>query len=69
MRDLLRPLGFDDAKVSVLSSTTDNNKSIRVEARVVDDSIGKVEKALASYAGLCRARTWTSHRTARVARS
>jgi preprotein translocase subunit SecF len=49
IRDLLSPLGFNDAKVSVLSSTTDNTKSIRVEARVVDDPVGKMQKALAKY--------------------
>jgi preprotein translocase subunit SecF len=50
VRDLLRPLGFNDAKVSVLSSSASSTESVRVEARVVTDPVGKVQKALASYA-------------------
>jgi preprotein translocase subunit SecF len=49
VRDLIRPLGFNDAKVSVLSSSASSTESIRVEARVVTDPVGKVQKALASY--------------------
>jgi len=49
VRDLLRPLGFNDANVSVLSSSTSNTQSVRVEARVVTDPVGKVQNALASY--------------------
>ncbi len=50
VRDLLRPLGFGDAKVSVLSSSANNTESVRVEARVVTDPVGKVQNALADYA-------------------
>ncbi len=49
VRDLLRPLGFNDAKVSVLSSSASSTESIRVEARVVTDPVGKIQKALADY--------------------
>ncbi len=49
MRDLLRPLGFNDAKVSVLSSSASSTESVRVEARVVTDPVGKIQTALADY--------------------
>jgi preprotein translocase subunit SecF len=47
VRDLIRPLGFSDAKVSVL---TGQGQSVRVQARVVEDATRKASKALADYA-------------------
>jgi preprotein translocase subunit SecF len=47
VRDLIRPLGFNDAKVSVL---TGQGQSVRVQAKVVEDAIRKTTKALADYA-------------------
>jgi preprotein translocase subunit SecF len=47
VRDIIRPLGFSDAKVSVL---TGQGQSVRVQARVVEDATRKVSKALADYA-------------------
>jgi preprotein translocase subunit SecF len=49
VRDLLGPLGLGDAKVSVLSSSATSTNSVRVEARVLTDPVGEVEKALARY--------------------
>jgi preprotein translocase subunit SecF len=54
VRDLLGPLGFDDAKVSILSASGlgsgESTQSVRVEARVVRDAINKIQRALSDYA-------------------
>jgi preprotein translocase subunit SecF len=49
VRDLLRPIGFSDAKVSILSPTA-GPPSVHVEAQVVVDPIRKASKNLANYA-------------------
>ncbi|MFM7224115.1 MAG: protein translocase subunit SecF [Actinomycetota bacterium] len=49
VRDVLRPLGFADAKVSVLSG---DGQSVRVQARVIEDTSRKTTEALAKYAGV-----------------
>jgi preprotein translocase subunit SecF len=58
VRDVIRPLGFNDAKVSILTSQGASGKSqktIRVEAKVVKDAINKLETALADYAQVSKA--------------
>lgn len=52
VRDLLRPLGYADAKVSVLSG---DGQSVRVQARVTTDPTRKAAAALARYAGTSEA--------------
>jgi preprotein translocase subunit SecF len=47
VRDLLRPLGFEEAKVSTLGGAGD--QSIRVQARVVEDPVQRISQALADY--------------------
>jgi preprotein translocase subunit SecF len=47
VRDLLRPLGFADAKVSILSG---DGQSVRVQAHVVEDATRQASDALAEYA-------------------
>jgi preprotein translocase subunit SecF len=47
VRDLLRPLGLEEAKVSTLGGSGD--QSIRVHARVVEDPVQTISKELASY--------------------
>jgi preprotein translocase subunit SecF len=50
VRDVIDPLGFNDAKVQILSATNGGSgKSIRVDAKVVDDPVSRAEKALAKY--------------------
>ena len=49
VRDVLRPLGFADAKVSVLSG---DGQSVRVQARVIEDTTRRTTGALAKYAGV-----------------
>jgi preprotein translocase subunit SecF len=49
VRDVLRPLGFGDSKVSILSPTS-GAQSVHVEAQVVIDPVRKVSQALARYA-------------------
>ena len=46
VRDLLRPLGFSDAKVSILTGL---NKSINVQEHLVADPITTISDALAAY--------------------
>jgi preprotein translocase subunit SecF len=48
VRDILKPLGFGDAKVTVLSPRS-GDQSVRVEAQVAEDPIRTVSKALAKY--------------------
>ncbi len=46
---MLDELGFADAKVSVLTPPGGGTDTIRVEARVIDDPLVVVQKALAKY--------------------
>jgi preprotein translocase subunit SecF len=48
VRDLLRPLGFADSKITTLSGQ--GGQSVRVQAKTVEDPIRSVSKALAAYA-------------------
>jgi preprotein translocase subunit SecF len=50
VRDVLRPLGFADAKVSTLSGK--NGQSVNVQEKVVSDPIQTIRDELATYAGL-----------------
>jgi preprotein translocase subunit SecF len=50
VRDVLRPLGFSDAKVSILSGK--NGQSVNVQERVIADPVQIVQDALATYAGV-----------------
>ncbi len=54
VRDLIGPLGFNDAKVTVL---TDNrgDRNVRVQARVVSDPTETIAKALAKYGKVTQA--------------
>ena len=54
VRDLLRPLGFSDAKVSTLSGT--NGQSVNVQEHLVADPIKTIRDALATYGGVTRGR-------------
>jgi preprotein translocase subunit SecF len=48
VRDIVGPLGFENSKVQILSATNGGGgKSIRVDAKVVDDAVSKAEKTLA----------------------
>ena len=47
VRDVLRPLGFSDAKVSTLAGQ--GGESVRVQAHVVKDPINTISDALAKY--------------------
>jgi preprotein translocase subunit SecF len=47
VRDALRPLGFDDAKVSILSGR--NGQSVNVQEQVVADPVEVIRDALATY--------------------
>jgi preprotein translocase subunit SecF len=47
VRELLRPLGFDEAKISTLGGGGD--QSVRVQARVVEDPTQTISKELAEY--------------------
>ncbi len=50
VRDILRPLGFSDAKVSTLSGK--NGQSVNVQEKVVADPIETVRNSLAAYAAV-----------------
>src|SRR5439155_16465614 len=50
VRDALRPLGFDDAKVSILSGR--NGQSVNVQEHVVTDPLETVRERLATYGGV-----------------
>ena len=50
VRDTLRPLGFSDAKVSILSGR--NGQSVNVQEHVVTDPLETVRDVLASYGGV-----------------
>jgi preprotein translocase subunit SecF len=52
IRNILDPLGFNDAKVSVLTPPGGGADTIRVEARVIDDPTHIVQSALANYGGV-----------------
>jgi preprotein translocase subunit SecF len=54
VRDIIGPLGFSDAKVSVL---TDNrgDRNVRVQARVVSDPTDTIAKAIAKYGQVTQA--------------
>jgi preprotein translocase subunit SecF len=47
VRDLVRPLGFADAKITTLSGQ--GGQSVRVQAETVEDPIRSITKALADY--------------------
>jgi preprotein translocase subunit SecF len=48
VRDVIDPLGFQDAKVQILSATGGGSgKSVRVDAKIVDDAVSRAEKTLA----------------------
>jgi preprotein translocase subunit SecF len=49
VRDLIRPLGFGDATVDILKDAQ-GDSSPRVEARVLQDPVETIQKALAAYA-------------------
>jgi preprotein translocase subunit SecF len=53
VRDLLRPLGFADAKVSTLAGQ--GGQSVRVQAHVVKDPINTIADSLAKYGGIDQA--------------
>jgi preprotein translocase subunit SecF len=50
VRDVLRPLGFSDAKVSILSGR--NGQSVNVQEHVVSDPIQTIQDTLATYAAV-----------------
>jgi preprotein translocase subunit SecF len=50
VRDVLRPLGFADAKVSLLSGSS--GRSINVQEQVVSDPVEIIRDALATYGGV-----------------
>jgi preprotein translocase subunit SecF len=52
IRNLLAPLGFNDAKVSVLTPPGGGADTIRVEARVIADPTQILQTALAHYGGV-----------------
>jgi preprotein translocase subunit SecF len=52
VRDVLSKLGFNDAKVSLLTPPGGGGETIRVEARVIDDPTHIVQLALAKYGGV-----------------
>jgi preprotein translocase subunit SecF len=54
VRDVLRPLGFDDAKVSILSSQS-GDPTVRVQATVVEDPTRTIAKELAAYGKVTQA--------------
>lgn len=54
VRDVLRPLGFDDSKVSILSSQG-GAPTVRVQARVVEDPTRTIAKDLAEYGQVAEA--------------
>ena len=47
VRDVLRPLGFSDAKVSILSGR--NGESVNVQEKVIADPIQTIRETLATY--------------------
>ncbi len=47
VRDVLRPIGFSDAKVSILSGK--NGQSVNVQERVISDPIQFIRESLATY--------------------
>ena len=49
VRDVLRPIGFSDAKVSILSGK--NGQSVNVQERVISDPIQFIRESLATYGG------------------
>lgn len=53
VRDLLRPLGFADSKISVLSGA--NGQSVNVQAHLVADPLLAISDALAKYAHVTEA--------------
>ncbi len=53
VRDVVRPFGFGDAKISILSGT--GGQTVRVQARVVTDAVRTISKALAQYGGVTEA--------------
>jgi preprotein translocase subunit SecF len=53
VRDVLRPLGFSDATVSILSGA--NGHSVNVQAHLVADPIKTIDDALAAYGGVTEA--------------
>jgi preprotein translocase subunit SecF len=52
VRSLLGTLGFNDAKVSVLTPPGGGGETLRVEARVIDDPTHIVQLALGKYGGV-----------------
>ena len=50
VRDILDPLGFEDAKVSTLSGSS--GESVRVQAEIIEDPIRTIQRTLADAAGL-----------------
>jgi preprotein translocase subunit SecF len=52
VRSLLGKLGFNDAKVSLLTPPGGGGETVRVEARVIDDPTHIVQLALAKYGGV-----------------
>jgi preprotein translocase subunit SecF len=50
VRDVLRPIGFSDAKVSILSGK--NGQSVNVQERVIADPIQFIRESLATYGGV-----------------
>ena len=52
VRKLLDGLGFNDAKVSLLTPAGGGGQTVRVQARVIDDPTHIVQVALAKYAGV-----------------
>jgi len=50
VRDVLRPIGFSDAKVSILSGK--NGQSVNVQERVISDPIQFIRESLANYGGV-----------------
>jgi preprotein translocase subunit SecF len=53
VRDLIAPLGFDNAKISTLSGSS--GKSIRVQAEVVGDPVLEIQDELAAVGGIADA--------------
>jgi preprotein translocase subunit SecF len=54
VRDLLQPLGFSDAKISILSPSA-GARQIKVEAKVKADPIRTISKQLAAYGQISEA--------------
>jgi preprotein translocase subunit SecF len=53
-RDALRPTGVSDARVTILSPAS-GGKSIRVQAKLLDDPLTNIEDAMAASTGVPRA--------------